>query len=95
MLRSFMPFAIAALLLLGTAHAVASDPSATPEDPPYGLSPEQWQHVLDGNEGRAEELQLGDVAPDFELPSLDGKATTKLSSFRSERPVVLFFGSYT
>lgn len=73
---------------------LSSSPSSA-ADPPYGLTEEQWAHVLDGNKGRAEELQLGDVAPDFELLSLDGESTTKLSSFRDARPVILFFGSYT
>ena len=40
-------------------------------------------------------LVVGEVAPDFALKSLDGKAETKLSDFRGKKPVVLFFGSYT
>ena len=40
-------------------------------------------------------LQVGDVAPDFRLPTLDRKATVQLSSFRGSHPVVLVFGSYT
>jgi hypothetical protein len=39
--------------------------------------------------------KVGEVAPTFKLMSLDGKGETDLSSFRGERPVVLFFGSYT
>jgi hypothetical protein len=62
---------------------------------PYGLTDEQWEHVQEGNEGRAEELVVGDVAPDFDLPSLDGTPRTRLAEFRGKRPVVLFFGSYT
>ncbi|MCH7998997.1 MAG: redoxin domain-containing protein [Chloroflexi bacterium] len=38
---------------------------------------------------------VGDEAPDFELPVLDGKgATVRLSELRG-RPVALIFGSYT
>ena len=40
-------------------------------------------------------LQLGDVAPDFNLPTLDHTAMVQLSSFRGSQPVVLVFGSYT
>jgi hypothetical protein len=40
-------------------------------------------------------LKVGDLAPDFELKPLDGKATVKLSSFRDRKPVALVFGSYT
>ncbi len=38
---------------------------------------------------------VGDEAPDFELPVLDGKgATVRLSELRG-KPVALIFGSYT
>jgi hypothetical protein len=47
------------------------------------------------NRTRAGTLAVGDVAPDFELPTLDGAARVRLSSFRGTRPVVLVFGSYT
>jgi hypothetical protein len=38
---------------------------------------------------------VGDVAPDFSLETLDHQSTVTLSSFRGEKPVVLVFGSYT
>lgn len=44
---------------------------------------------------RAGRLQPGDMAPDFNLPTLDHKDMVRLSSFRGSRPVVLVFGSYT
>ncbi len=40
-------------------------------------------------------LKIGDVAPTFQLKSLDGKAETDLDSFKGKKPVVLIFGSYT
>jgi hypothetical protein len=39
--------------------------------------------------------QVGDVAPDFSLETVDHQSTVTLSSFRGEKPVVLVFGSYT
>ena len=39
--------------------------------------------------------KVGDIAPTFKLSSLDGKDEMDLKSFRDEKPVVLFFGSYT
>ncbi|MCZ6767327.1 MAG: hypothetical protein O7D32_10400 [bacterium] len=39
--------------------------------------------------------KVGDVAPTFKLSTLDGDDETDLESFRGEKPVVLFFGSYT
>jgi hypothetical protein len=37
----------------------------------------------------------GDLAPDFELPTLVGGETVSLSSLLGGRPVALVFGSYT
>lgn len=39
--------------------------------------------------------QVGEVAPNFVLKSIDGSQETELSSFHGKRPVVLIFGSYT
>jgi peroxiredoxin len=40
-------------------------------------------------------VEEGDLAPDFELPRLDGDDTVHLGSLLGERPVALIFGSYT
>ena len=39
-------------------------------------------------------LRVGDPAPDFKLKRMDG-GEVRLASFRSQRPVLLVFGSYT
>lgn len=39
--------------------------------------------------------KVGDVAPDFELVSLDGSRTIRMSAFHESRPLVLVFGSFT
>ncbi len=39
--------------------------------------------------------KVGEMAPTFKLMSLDGKIETDLASFKDNKPVVLFFGSYT
>ena len=44
---------------------------------------------------RAGRLNVGDLAPDFSLPTADRKGRVRLSSFRRHKPVVLVFGSYT
>jgi hypothetical protein len=44
---------------------------------------------------RAGNLQVGDAAPDFELPTLDHNRIVRLSSEYQSKPVVLIFGSYT
>ncbi|HLK65462.1 MAG TPA: hypothetical protein VKU19_18620 [Bryobacteraceae bacterium] len=44
---------------------------------------------------RAGSLNVGDPAPDFELPTLDHSGVVKLSAEYRSRPVALIFGSYT
>jgi hypothetical protein len=44
---------------------------------------------------RAGHLNVGDPAPDFNLPNRDRSARVELATFRGQRPVVLVFGSYT
>ena len=48
-----------------------------------------WMRARQGN------LRVGDQAPDFALPRLDGSGAVRLSAELRERPVVLIFGSYT
>jgi hypothetical protein len=38
---------------------------------------------------------VGDAAPDFELPLVDGGDTVRLSELNARGPVALVFGSYT
>jgi hypothetical protein len=47
------------------------------------------------NLARRGTTRVGQMAPDFSLPTLDRSRKVRLSSFRGERPVVLVFGSYT
>jgi hypothetical protein len=44
---------------------------------------------------RRGQLQVGDLAPDFELKTTDHSREVRLSSFRGQKPVVLIFGSHT
>lgn len=39
--------------------------------------------------------RVGQMAPEFELRTPDGKQSIRLSSFRGKQPVVLIFGSHT
>ncbi len=64
-----------------------------PKDSPLTL-----QDVLANQDYRdliTPKVAEGDVAPDFELQSLDGDSTIHLGSLLAERPVALVFGSYT
>ena len=44
---------------------------------------------------RSGALEVGEPAPDFDLPTPDKNFHIRLSSFRGHKPVVLVFGSYT
>ena len=46
-------------------------------------------------ERQKDKLNAGDPAPDFTLPTVAGKQTVTLSSFKGQKPVVLIFASYT
>jgi len=61
-------------------------------------SPLTLQDVVGSPEYRnlmTAKVAVGDLAPDFELPRLDGSATVRLGALAEERPVALIFGSYT
>ena len=47
------------------------------------------------SKARGGTLNIGDLAPDFYLESVDKKSRVRLSDYRGSKPVVLVFGSYT
>jgi len=47
------------------------------------------------NVARGGTARIGEMAPDFDLPTIDRKSRVVLSSLRGKQPVVLVFGSYT
>ena len=65
----------------------------TPDDSPLTL--QDVMASADYRDLMTAKVAEGDVAPDFELPSLDGERTVRLAELRAERPVALVFGSYT
>jgi len=48
-----------------------------------------WTTARDGS------VRVGDLAPDFRLPTVDRSQEVHLADFRGRQPVVLVFGSYT
>jgi hypothetical protein len=44
---------------------------------------------------RTPKVVVGDAAPDFDLPLLEGGGTVRLGELNAGRPVALVFGSYT
>ena len=45
--------------------------------------------------GRRPAPKITEPAPMFKLASLDGKRNVDLADYRGDKPVLLFFGSYT
>ncbi len=68
--------------------AVSEEPAASEERP-------QRRRARRSQPDDGTQLKVGDVAPTFKLKSIDGKEETDLAVFKGEKPVVLFFGSYT
>ncbi len=63
---------------------------------PSPMTGERFAQLREAMAQREERApKVGDEAPEFELPVLDGKgATVRLSDLRG-KPVALIFGSYT
>ena len=68
----------------------------------HGLAPKDSPLTLQDVMSRPDYRDLmtpkvaeADLAPDFELPRLDGEGSERLSSLVAERAVALVFGSYT
>ena len=78
-----LPLALALALLAGCADAPAPEPPAPPTQPVSDAS-----SSADDAVGTA--LAVGDRAPDFELPDIDG-GTVRLTDLLAQGPVVLTF----
>lgn len=81
LLRGFL--SSAAVLVAGLALAPFTSPAQT------------QPRARAGDLRMPDRLRVGDPAPDFKLPSKEGDREVQLSGFRSHRPVVLIFGSFT
>jgi hypothetical protein len=79
-------------------------PKVMPKGPPGGKGPppgmpSRWvllRGMFDGELGSMwKGPAVGEMAPDFKLPTQDGTRTISLRQFRGKKPVVLVFGSFT
>jgi hypothetical protein len=78
--------------------ALAMNPPRKPSGPPKGAPTAKvlFRGLLAGELGSLREGPgVGQTAPDFTLPTHDGKSKVRLSEFRGRKPVVLVFGSFT
>ena len=93
MLRQITVLAPVVFLIFTVTTARAADEKPKPDSRKLEKAAKTDDKKPPGREST--QLKAGDVAPDFELKTLDGKQTVKLSSFRGKKPVALIFGSYT
>jgi hypothetical protein len=70
-------------------HGKSNAPTDSPLTMQDVLASEDYRNLMTAK------VAVGDEAPDFELPRLDGGGSLRLGSFRNEQPVTLIFGSYT
>ena len=99
LIAAFTP--IAAFLPIASSGLAQTPP---PKAPPKGKRPSsgmpsRWvllRGLLDGEIGSLwEGPDVGEMAPDFTLPTHDGTRALSLRQFRGKKPVVLVFGSFT
>ena len=83
--------AAALFATMGRSNMVAGKALALLPGPAFMVLPLETMWC----EARKGALAVGQEAPDFDLPTRDGKARVRLSSLRHTKPVVLVFGSYT
>jgi len=83
------PWPIPAMIVSKLRHG----PRSAPKDSPLTL-----HDVIASPDYRAlmtPKVAEGELAPDFELPRVEGDGTVHLNSLLRVRPVALIFGSYT
>ena len=88
---AYVAFGLAVYGMMHASNPVTGKTLSLVGAPAFILLPMErmWVHARRGR------LQVGQEAPDFELPRRDGSARVRLSALRGGRPLVLLFGSYT
>ncbi len=85
--RSAVAFGIVGMLVLLTALPGCAGSKKKRMRARMGEIPEKYK-----NDGAP---QVGDVAYLFKLKTVEGDKEVDLASFKGDRPVAIFFGSYT
>jgi thiol-disulfide isomerase/thioredoxin len=88
---AYVAFGLTVFALMHASNPVAGKTLSIVGAPAFILLPMERMWVT----ARRGSLRVGQEAPDFELPTRDGRSKVRLSSLRGGRPVVLLFGSYT
>ena len=83
------PWSVAGMVVSNLRHGRGNAPNDSPLTLQDVIASDDYRNLMTAK------VAEGELAPDFELPRLDGDATVRLSSLLAERPVALIFGSYT
>jgi hypothetical protein len=83
------PWSVAGMLFSNLRHGRGL---AVPDSP---LTLQDVMARDDYRDLRTPKVSVGDLAPDFELPRVDGRSTVRLGSLLDDLPAALVFGSYT
>ncbi len=87
----WMAASLVLALASGTAMAQDNDKDKNEDQP----RPTRRGGPRGAGGGNDSAPKVGKAAPAFKLKSLDGKQEFELAGFKGQKPVVLFFGSYT
>ena len=83
------PWSLPGMALSQLRHGRGNAPADSPLTLQDVLASEDYRDLM-----RAK-VAVGQLAPEFELPRLDGGGAVRLTTLLAEHPVALVFGSYT
>ena len=83
------PWSLAGMIVSMLRHGRGNAPKDSPLTLQDVMASEDYRDLMTAK------VREGELAPDFELPLIDGNGYVRLSSLVEERPVALVFGSYT
>jgi hypothetical protein len=83
------PWSVSGMIVSMLGHGRGNAPKDSPLTLQDVMAREDYRDLM------TPKVAEGDLAPDFQLPSLGGDSIVRLDSLVAERPVALIFGSYT
>jgi hypothetical protein len=83
------PWSLPGMIVSMLRHGRGNAPKDSPLTLQDVMASEDYRDLMTAK------VREGEVAPDFELPRVEGDESVRLASLLEERPVALVFGSYT
>ena len=82
-------WSVSGMVLSQLRHGRSNAPADSPLTLQDVLASEDYRNLMTAK------VAVGDPAPHFELPRIDGAGTVRLDALVANQPAVLIFGSYT